>query len=126
VKVAFLVVIVACGGSLATTKESGPQAVSSGDPHRAVGLGEWCRTLAQLMCIRAGSCIGSIEVASTCTDQAMAACLSGRAEETPSGHDGGELDACVGVFQNAPCDGYMAIVSSHAECHARGPEAATP
>jgi len=91
----------------------------AGDPNRAVALGEWCKTLTQLMCIRAGSCMGSLEIATSCNDSAFASCLVGHPEDTPSGRSDADLNACVTVFQNAPCDGYMAAVASHVECQVR-------
>ena len=112
----LLVLLLACGGGSA---EAPKPVASSGDPQRAVGLGEWCNVLSRTICIRAGSCIGSIEVATSCNESAVQGCLAGRAEDAPSGHKGGELDACVSTYQNAPCDGYMSAVAAHVECQAR-------
>ena len=108
----LLSMVLACGSAQAAPKVSG-------DPNRAVNLGEWCNTLTQTMCVRAGSCIGSIEIASSCTDSAMTSCLAGRPNETPSGHDGKELSACRSEMENAPCDGYMTAVAAHTECQAK-------
>ena len=108
----LLLTMLACGSSQ-------PQAKPSGDPNRAVDLHEWCSTLTQTMCVRAGSCIGSIEIASSCTDSAMTGCISGRPNETPSGHTSGELASCKTTLESAPCDGYMAAVTAHTECQAK-------
>ena len=108
----LLSMVLACGSAQAAPKVSG-------DPNRAVNLGEWCNTLTQTMCVRAGSCIGSIDIASSCTDSAMTSCLSGRPNETPSGHDGKELAACRSTLDGAPCDGYMTAVAAHTECQAK-------
>ena len=109
---ALLLTLLACGSAQAAPKVTG-------DPNRAVDLGEWCSTLTQTMCVRAGSCIGSIEIASSCTDSAMTSCLAGRPKETPSGHSNAELVACHSEMENAPCDGYMTAVAAHTECQAR-------
>ena len=106
----------ACGGS-----QTSP--VAAGDPNRQVELGEWCNTLTRTMCQRAGACIGSLEIAQSCSESAIPSCLAGRGESTPAGHTGAELASCNETFQNAPCDGYMGAVASHVECQAR---AATP
>ncbi len=108
---ALLLMTLSCGA-----QQSKPAA---GDPSRAVALGEWCSLLTQTMCIRAGSCMGSIEIANSCTDTAMTSCLAGRPNDTPSGHNDAELRSCVDTMQNAPCDGYMTAVASHAECQAK-------
>ena len=107
-----LLLLVACGGA-----EAAP--VATGDPNRQVALGEWCKTLTQTMCQRAGACIGSLEIASSCTDSAMTSCLAGRPESTPAGHTGADLASCDATFHDAPCDGYMGAVASHVECQAR-------
>ncbi len=109
--VVLLLTVIACGASQTP--------VATGDPNRAVALDEWCKTLTQTMCVRAGSCIGSIEIASSCTDSAMTSCLAGRPSDTPSGHNGRELSACADTMQNTPCDGYMGAVASHTECQAK-------
>ena len=111
-----LLFLTACGGS-----QTGP--VATGDPNRQVELGEWCNTLTRTMCQRAGACIGSLEIAQSCSESAIPSCLAGRGESTPAGHTGAELASCNETFQNAPCDGYMGAVASHVECQAR---AATP
>ncbi len=111
--VVLLLTTLACGGA---SQQPKPE---TSDPNRAVALGEWCTLLTQTMCIRAGSCMGSIEIANSCTDTAMTSCLAGRPNETPSGHNDSELRACVDTMQNAPCDGYMTAVASHTECQAR-------
>ena len=108
----LLVCLAACGGAQASPS-------ASGDPNRQVALGEWCKTLTQTMCQRAGACIGSPEFASSCTDRVMTSCLASRAERTPAGHTGADLASCNATFQNAPCDGYMGVVASHVECQAR-------
>jgi hypothetical protein len=108
----LLLTMLACGSGQAQ-----PKAV--GNPNRAVNLGEWCNTLTQTMCVRAGSCIGSIDIAASCTDSAMTSCIAGRPNETPSGHTGGELASCRSTLDDAPCDGYMTAVAAHTECQAR-------
>ena len=108
----LLLTMLACGSAQTAPKVTG-------DPNRAVDLGEWCNTLTQTMCIRAGSCIGSMEIASSCTDSAMTSCLSGRPKETPSGHNGGQLASCRSTMDEAPCDGYMTAVAAHTECQAQ-------
>ena len=109
---ALLLTLLACGSAQTAPKVTG-------DPNRAVALGEWCNTLTQTMCVRAGSCIGSIDIATSCTDSAMTSCISGRPAETPSGHTGGELATCRSTLENAPCDGYMTAVAAHTECQAK-------
>jgi hypothetical protein len=106
----------ACGGQ--TPKAP---ARTDGESNRAVAVGEWCKTLTQLTCIRAGSCMGSLEIATTCVGSALASCLDGRSDDAPSGHTGVELERCATLFQNAACDGYMAAVASHTECQPRTP-----
>src|SRR5258705_12018675 len=110
--VSLLLLTMACGSAQAAPKVEG-------EPNRAVNLGEWCKTLTPTMCVRAGSCIGSIEIASSSTDSAMTSCLSGRPNETPSGRTGGELATCRSTLENAPCDGYMTAVAAHTECQAK-------
>ena len=110
---ALLLTLLACGSSQAQPKTGG------GDPNRNVDLHEWCSTLTQTMCVRAGSCIGSIDIATSCTDSAMTSCIAGRPNETPSGHTSAELEACKSTMESAPCDGYMTAVAAHTECQAR-------
>ncbi len=109
--VLLLMCAIACGGEQTT--------VNSGDPNRPVALEEWCKTLTQTMCVRAGSCIGSIEIATSCNDSAMASCMAGRPNDAPSGHNGRELGACADTMHNTPCDGYMGAVAAHTECQAK-------
>ncbi len=109
--VVLLLTVLACAGQQTS--------VATGDPNRAVALEEWCKTLTQTMCVRAGSCIGSIEITTSCADSAMTSCLAGRPSDTPSGHNGSELKACADTMQNTPCDGYMGAVASHTECQAK-------
>jgi hypothetical protein len=81
----LLLTMLACGSAKAAPK-------TSGDANRAVDLGEWCNTLTQTTCVRAGSCIGSLDIATSCTDSASIAigdrlrrstsCLSGRPNMT--------------------------------------------
>ncbi len=111
-RLTVLVLVAACGGAPPTSQPSGA-------PNGQVTLGEWCKTLTQTMCNRAGACIGSLEIATSCTESAMSSCLAGRADATPAGHTGAELASCNEIFQNAPCDGYMGAVASHVECQAR-------
>ncbi len=107
----------ACAFIFACGHESTKTPATTGDP-RAVPLGEWCSSITQVMCIRAGSCIGSLEIATTCQTSAQESCLGGRAESSPSGHTAGDLDVCEKTLQNVACDGYMANATSHTECQA--------
>jgi hypothetical protein len=96
-----------------------PSASWSGDPHRTIGLGEWCRTLTDISCDKLGRCVGSVKDANaTCTTQRFAACEGGRDDGAPSGHDGGDLKGCADTLQSLGCDDYMGRVAAHTECAA--------
>jgi hypothetical protein len=101
--------LAACGGV--------QSASFSGNPHRSVALGEWCRTLTDIKCDKHGRCVGPTEDANeACQSQGLSSCMGGHADETPSGHDGRDLKSCADTFESAACDGYMAMVASHTEC----------
>jgi hypothetical protein len=101
--------LAACGGAQTSS--------FSGDPNRSIGLGEWCRAMADVTCDRMGQCSAAGRDANdACVRQTVTSCLGGHEDYAASGHDGAQLKACADTLQAASCDGYSSTVASHEEC----------
>lgn len=106
------------------------------EPNAPVPLGEWCQVVSSKVCdLTARACFNGMSgVADGCKDTAIPGCLAGRDPQTPSGRNGGDLNACMARLEPLNCaqlgagmgSGELSICTANVGGTSTGPAPSAP